>query len=296
VVHATPVEVLRDRIGALVDDMLTPALDRGHLEIMNDIALPLPLAVACELVSIPAEDRALVQEWGLDVVQAFTVVLPETRRPAVNASVRRLREYFAERIRGSALAPQLTTALAELDGGDRIDRDVLIDNVVFLFVSGFTTTVHLISSGCAALLTHPDQLARLRADPSLAASAVEEVLRYDAPIQHVSRVVGERIDIDGVTLRPGRLVHLLLGGANHDETQFPDPTRLDIGRSPNAHVSFGGGAHSCLGATLGRLEATVVLERLLARCAEIEPIEPPRRRPMQVFRSYDNIPVRISPV
>jgi cytochrome P450 len=295
VVHATPADELRRRIGGLVDEILDPALERGHIEIMNEVALPLPLAVACELVNIPAEDRSLVQEWGLEVVKAFTVVLPEGERPSVNESVRRLRDYFSDRVRGASLAPQLTAALAELNGGDVVDRDVLIDNVVFLFVSGFTTTVHLISSGCAALLTHPDQLARLRRDPSLVASAVDEFLRYDAPIQHVSRVVGQRIDIDGVTLRPGRLVHLMLGGANHDEAQFPDPTRLDIGRDPNPHVSFGAGAHTCLGASLGRLECSVVLERLLARCARIEPTEAPRRRPMQVFRSYDYIPVEVSP-
>lgn len=294
-VHATPVPVLRARIGELVDEMLAPALERGRLEVMSEIALPLPLAVACELVAIPAEDRPLLERLGLQVVKAFTVQLPGDERPAVDASVIRLREYFADRVRSSSLAPHLTAALAELDSGDGIDRDVLIDNLVFLFVSGFTTTVHLISSGCAALLAHPDQLARLRAEPSLAPGAVEEFLRYDAPIQHVSRIVGERIDLDGVTLRPGRLVHLMLGGANHDPARFTDPARLDIGRNPNPHVSFGGGAHSCLGASLGRLEAVVVLERLLARCATIEPVRAPRRRPMQVFRSYDDIPAWISP-
>jgi cytochrome P450 len=292
VVYARPMESLRGRIAELVDELLAPALARGELEVVGELALPLPLAVACELVGIPAGDRAQVQQWGLDVVQAFTVELPADRRPSVNAAVRRLREYFADVPAGELAAP-LAAALRELDGAGRIDRDVLVDNVVFLFVSGFTTTVHLIASGCAALLDHPDQWARLRRDRSLVPGAVEECLRHDAPIQHVTRIVGERLEVDGVTLRPGRLVHLLLGAANRDERRFPDPARFDVGRDPNPHLSFSAGHHLCLGAGLGRLEAAVVLDRLLARCVAFEPAGPAVRRPMQVFRSYERIPVRM---
>lgn len=294
VVHAMPVEVLRARIGELVDDMVAPALERGHIEIMNDLALPLPLAVACELVGLPAEDRPLVRQWGLDAVKAFTVVLPPEQRPTVDDAIVQLRAYFADRLRAGVLAPQLSAALADIEQGERIDPDVLVDNVVFLFVSGFTTTVHLIAGGWAALLSHPDQLARLRADRSLVPAAVEEMLRYDAPIQHVSRIVGERLEIDGVTLRPGRLVHLMLGGANHDPAQFPEPATFDVGRSPNPHLSFSAGPHTCLGGSLGRLEAIVAIERMLERCGTIE-AQPPRRRPMQVFRSFDRVPAVIGP-
>jgi cytochrome P450 len=299
VVHATPMEALRQRVVALVDELLAPALERGRLEVVADIAVPLPLAVACELVGIPAGDRAQVQRHGLEVVKAFTVAMPEHDRPSVNASVRWLRSYFAETALGqgrggpAAGSPALAAALGELDG--RVDRDMVVDNLVFLFVSGFTTTVHMISSLCAALLEHPDELGRLREDRSLVAGAVEELLRYDSPLQHVTRLVAERVDLDGVTLRPGRLVHLLIGAANHDESQFPDPSRFDVGRDPNPHLGFGGGRHSCLGAGLGRLEAGVVVERVLARCATFEPAGPAVRRPMQVFRTYQHVPARVRP-
>jgi len=288
VISARPVEALRQRIGAIVDELLEPARQRGDLEVVADLALPLPLAVACELVGVPTADRSYVQTWGLEVVKAFTMVLPEEQRPAVDEAVRELRAYFAD-----AVPAPLAQAMAEVDGA--VGRDGLVDNVVFLFVSGFTTTVHLIASACAVLLAHPDQWDRVRRDRGLIDRAIEECLRYDAPIQHVSRLVAERLEVDGVTLRPGRMVHLLIGAANRDPDEFPEPDRFDIGRDPNPHLSFGGGSHFCLGANLGRLEAAVLLDCLLRTCARVELAGPAVRRPMQVFRTYERVPVTITP-
>jgi cytochrome P450 len=287
VISARPVEALRQRIGAIVDELIEPARQSGRLEVVADLALPLPLAVACELVGVPAPDRALVQTWGLEVVKAFTMVLPQEQRPAVDGAVRELRAYFA-----GTVPAQLAPALAEVDGA--AGRDSLLDNVVFLFVSGFTTTVHLIASACATLLAYPDEWERLRQDRALIEPAIEECLRYDAPIQHVSRLVAQRVEVEGVTLRPGRMVHLLIGAANRDDDEFPEPDRFDAARAPNPHLSFGGGPHFCLGANLGRLEAAVLVERLLSTCARVELAGPAIRRPMQVFRSYERVPVALT--
>lgn len=175
------------------------------------------------------------------------------------------------------------------------DRESLVDNVVFLFFAGFETTTNLISTIWSALLQHPGQLALLRSRPELAVTAVEEFLRYDAPIQATARYVREAVEIDGRTVRPGRILVLLLGSANHDPARFADPERLDITRDPNPHVSFGGGVHHCLGAALAQVEGRAVL-RWLAHA----PVTPAaagaiERRPSVTFRAYRSIPVRLEP-
>src|SRR5437660_4839912 len=261
---ATPADALRQRVGELVDGLLAPALEAGRMDAGADLALPLPVAVACELIGVPAGDRARVQDWAVELAKAFTVVLPEPERPAVDRAAVELHAYVAGLLHASTRPPQLEAlAAAARDGESPVGDDDVVDNVIFLFLAGFTTTVHLVATGCAALLAHPDQLERLRRDRSLVPTAVEEFLRYDAPIQIAARFVTEPFELGGRTLRPGRVVHLLLGAANHDERRFADPARLDVGRQPNPHVSFGGGVHLCLGASLGRLEAAVVVERLV---------------------------------
>lgn len=288
---STPADVLRRRIGELADGLLTPALEAGRLDWAADLALPLPVAVACDLTGVPAGDRPRVQALATELAKAFTVVLPEPERPSVDRAAVELHEYVAGLLAGPATPPQLEAlAAAARDGDTPVDLDDVVDNVIFLFLAGFTTTVHLVATGGAALLLHPDQLRRLRGDRSLVPCAVEEFLRYDAPIQIAARFVTEAFAFGGRTLRPGRVVHLLLGAANHDERCFAEPGRLDVGRAPNPHVSFGGGVHLCLGASLGRLEAAVVVERLLDRCAVFDQAGPFVRRPVQVFRSYSSIP------
>ena len=291
---AAPAETLRLRIGELADRLLAPALEAGRIDAVADLALPLPVAVACELIGVPAGDRAQVQAWATELAKAFTVVLPEPERPAVDRAADELHEYMARLLAAPTRPPQLEAlAAAARDGVTQVGGDDIVDNVIFLFLAGFTTTVHLVSTGCAALLRHPDQLARLRRDRSLVPCAVEEFLRYDAPIQIAARFVTEAFPFAGRTLRPGRVVHLLLGAANHDERRFAGPGRLDVGRTPNPHVSFGGGVHLCLGGSLGRLEAAVVVERLLDRCVVFEPAGAFVRRPVQVFRAYASIPARV---
>lgn len=287
---------LRRCVADLVDERLDRALVIGSLEVMTDLARPIPTAVACEMLGIPADDRIRVQAWGIEIIKAFTVILPEGDRATVDDAVTQLRDYLSEALLGASGGPMAAIA-ALLDEPDRrgsAGRAELVDNVLFLLVSGFTTTVHVIAAVGAALLRYPEIAAQLRADPALVPGAVDEFLRHDAPIQHISRNAIAPIEIEGQTIRTGRVVHLLLGAANHDERQFPKPEQLDIRRDPNPHLSFGAGLHSCLGAGLGRLEAVVTLRRLLDRCRVYEPAGESVRRPVQVFRTYERIPVRVA--
>ena len=292
--RATPGAELRASVARATDAALEPALATGRLDLMTDVAVPVPVAVACDMIGIPAADRHLIEAWGTQVIKAFTVILAAEDRPLVDDAVVRLRAYLDDRLRDPAGSGKLAGIFARLGSPGGPDREALIDNLIFLLVSGFTTTVHAVATVGSALLRHPGVFEELRADRTLVPRAVEEFMRWDAPIQHVSRHAVERVEVEGLVIRPGRIVHLLLGAANHDERRFADPERLEIRRDPNPHVSFGAGLHMCLGAGLGRLEAAVILHRLLQRCDRFEPAGEPVRRPLQVFRSYARLPALVA--
>jgi cytochrome P450 len=294
----TLVRRLGDHIGDLVDELLAPALDRHRLDAVRDLASPLPVTVVCELLGIPAADRDLVRPRASDLCKAFGTYTPQSDRAAADAAVVWLRDYVGallERRRAHPGDDLLSRMLAAVEGGSGLSYEEIVDNAVFLFFAGFETTMSLISTGCAALMRYPSELARLRADPALVPSAVEEFLRYDAPIQSVGRLVRRPREVCGRTIQAGRVLLLLLGSANHDEAQFACPGRLDVGRRPNPHVSFGGGSHFCLGAGLARVEAAVTFERLLRRFASIEPAGPQVRRPGTSLRAYASVPLAVKP-
>jgi cytochrome P450 len=289
---------LREHILTLVDDMLAPALERGVFDAVDDLAYSLPVTVVCELIGIPAADRDEVRPRVEDLVKGFTTHVSEPDRPAVNEAVLALQNYVGGQLDERRARPRddlLSAMLAAEDGGETLSAEEIVDNAVFLFFAGFETTRNMIATGCAALLEHPDQLARLRADPSLVPRAVEEFLRYDAPVQGAGRLTLEPIRIGDRTIPKNRVVILLLGSANHDEAQFRAPERLDVGRHPNRHVTFGGGSHHCLGAALARVEGAVVFDRLLARSRTLAPAGEPVRRPLRNFRSHASVPVAVEP-
>jgi cytochrome P450 len=291
----TPTGELRADVKQLVNRCFDQAIEAGRCEVMRDLALPVPAAVACELIGIPAADRPLIQRWGLDIIKAFNVITVEADRAPVNTAAGQLRVYLTELLgRPAGKLAQIAGLIGEADQRGELSRSEMIDNLIFLLVSGFTTTVHVIATVCAVLAGHPEVFAELKADPAAAGAAVEEIIRYDAPIQHISRFAAARIDLDGVVIRPGRVVHLLLGSANRDSRVFMAPGRIDIRRSPNPHVSFGAGIHSCLGASLGRLEAVTVVDTILERCEAFVPDGEFIRRRLQVFRSYERIPVSVA--
>jgi|HubBroStandDraft_1064217.scaffolds.fasta_scaffold13617_4 cytochrome P450 len=291
----TPMPELRATVERLVDVGIDELAGRGSGDIMSSLALPVPAGVACEMLGIPAADRPMVQERGLQIIKAFNVLTPAADRIMVDAAVEHLREYLAALL--DEPTGKIAAVAAILERGTTngsFSREELVDNLIFLLVSGFTTTVHMIANVCATMLAHPAAAAAVREDQSLLHGAVDEFLRYDSPIQHISRFAAARLEVNGQVIRPGRVVHLLLGSANRDELVFAEPDKVDIRRDPNPHLGFGAGVHACLGAGIGRMEATILLSRILRRCGAFEPDGEPVRRPLQVFRSYERIPVRIA--
>jgi cytochrome P450 len=289
---------LSAQIEEVVDDILSVGLDRGNLDLVEDLAYQLPVAVACELIGIPPVDRHAVRLRAVDLGQAFGVVVSDEDRQRADDAVVWLRDYVAGLIEERRRAPRadLVSVLLKAEhSGDRLTPEEITDNLLFAFFAGFETTVHLIGTGAVALLQHPRELERLRENPSLVPTAVEEFLRYDAPISGVARIVLETVEVDGQRIRPGRVLLLLLGSANRDERQFDEPDRLDVGRSPNHHLSFGGGIHHCMGAALARVETATAFSRLLARTRKFELLGEPEREASSRFRGYAKVPVSLYP-
>ncbi|HEX2063330.1 MAG TPA: cytochrome P450, partial [Acidimicrobiales bacterium] len=263
------VETLRPRIVALVDELLDGFGD-GEVEVMDALAFPLPVTVIGEMLGVPAEDRPRFRP----LVRATTAVLelavsPEALAQATEASTA-MEEYFAALVAERRARPRedlLTQLIEAEDKGDQLSEQELISTAILLFAAGFETTTHLIGNGLLALLRHPEQLDRLRRDRGLLRPAVEELLRYDSPVQINARTAYQDLLLGDHHIDAGSTVIALLGAANRDPERFTDPDELDLGRSEASPLSFGSGIHYCLGAALARLEAQVVLDRLLERFA-----------------------------
>lgn len=292
---AHAVEAMRPHIQQLVDGMLDAVSDRGTMDVVGDLAYPLPVTVISEMLGVPVEDHSMFAEWTAAAVRLidpgddFSVFGP------AKDAVEGYADYFRGLIEERRRAPRedLLTALVEAeDAGDRLDAQELISTMILLFVAGHETTVSLIGNGLLALFRHPDETARLRDDPSLIQVAVEEMLRYDSPIQLTGRVATEDIDLDDLHVNRGQQVVVLLGAANRDPAQFAEPGQFDVGRADNRHVAFGGGIHHCLGAPLARLEAQVAIATMLRRLPELRLIddEPPRKQTV-TLRGLTALPV-----
>ncbi len=266
------VEALRPRVVELVDGLLDE-IGSDEVDVMSVLAFPLPVTVIGEMLGVPAEDRPQFRP----LVRAVTAVLelaisPEALKAATEASVV-LEEYFAGLVAERRAHPEddlLSRLILAEDEGERLSEYELISTAILLFAAGFETTTHLIGNGLLALVQNPDQLARLQADRTLVRPAVEELLRYDSPVQITARTTYEDVRIGDEVVDRDSTVLALIGAANHDPTRFTEPERLDVGRTEAPPMSFGSGIHHCLGAALARLEAQVVLDRLLDRFATLE--------------------------
>lgn len=297
------VRTLGEPVSRLVDDTLRAARDDGGFDAVTDLAEPVPIIMMSELFGIPLEDRELLRDWSVALSKAFAVFIPPAERVVAHEAVVRLREYMGELLALRRRRPgddMLSRMAAASDGADRLTDEEIVDNAVFVFYAGFETTTNLVSTGCAALAANPVEQARLRADRSLLPTAVEEFLRYDAPIHTTTRLALETIEIADRKIRPGRVVVLLLASANYDEREFHAPDRLDIGRRPNSHLSFGGGVHHCLGTVLARVESAAVFGRLLDLFTDIRPAGEPVWEPSGggfrfPYNAYRSIPVAATP-
>ena len=291
------VESLRPRIVAIVDDLLD-GFGAGEVDVVDALAFPLPITVIGDMLGVPADDRRALRP----LVRAVTAVLELAITPdalaAADVADAQLGAYFSELAAERRARPQddmLTRLIEAEDKGDQLTEGELISTVILLFAAGFETTTHLIGNGVLALLRNPDQLARLRADRSLVRPAVEELLRYDSPVQLAVRTAYEDISIGETSIPAGSVVLALLGAANHDPARFHDPGRLDVGRDEGPPMSFGGGIHFCLGAALARLEGQIVLDRLLDRFATMELAGGPATyRDSLTLRGLTSLPVRFA--
>ncbi len=288
------VERLRERIQSVCDDLLNAVPPNGQTELVREYALPLPITIIAELLGIPAQDRLRFHSWSRSMIAASSGMDVLRALPKVWLFIRYLRKLFAQR----RVRPRddLVTALVQAEeAGDTLSEDELLAMVVLLLIAGYETTANLIASGTLALIQHPQQRDRLQDNPALAESAIEELLRYTSPGDiATARLAREEVTIGSVTIPRGDLVLAVLGSANHDESQFPDPDTLDITREPNKHLAFGQGVHYCLGAPLARLEGRIALTTLFRRFPNLRLAERPeslRWRKGLFFRGLEGLPV-----
>jgi pimeloyl-[acyl-carrier protein] synthase len=292
------IDQLRPRIIAIIGELLERVAERdGQFDVIADLAYPLPVVVIAELLGVPPEDRAVFHDWSsvlaasLDpLVSAELMARVYPAREALHAY---LRGIIAERRREPR--SDLISALVRVEEkGEVLSEPELVVMCTLLLIAGHETTVNLIGNGMLALLRHRDQLERLQRSPELLASAVEELLRYDSPVQMTGRLLAQPVEIGGHMLQAGDWVLPLLGAANHDPAQFVDPETLDIGRNPNPHVAFGRGIHFCLGAPLARLEGQLAIGALVRRFPMLELAGEPVRRNQITLRGLSSLPVTAS--
>lgn len=284
------VEAMRADI-ARVAGRLTSALEPGDVDLVEAWALPLPVAVIGDLLGVPEADRAGFGGWVSDFALALEPALGPAELARCDAAAVRLTDYFRELVAQRRRRPtaDLTSALAALD---TLTESELLGMLSLLFAAGFETTTQLLSKSVAALNRHPDELARWRADPGLGANAVEELLRFDSPVQLNSRVLRADVEADGVSIPAGRIVYSLLAAANRDPARFADPDRLDLGRAGTRSMSFGGGPHFCLGAALARAETSLALPMFFT-AFDVE-VGRPEQRPGLGLHGYARLPVRLT--
>ena len=262
-------EALRPRIQQLVDGLLDAAQSRGEFDVIWDFAYPLPAILIAEILGVPPETRDDFRRWSDSVLsfQGAGVVSPELL-DKVQTDLVAMREFLAGLLADRRAHPRddLLTHLVKSEiEGDRLTPAELLTTSVLLLIAGHETTTNTIANGLYTLLRHPEVLARLRADPALLPTAVEEVLRYESPLQRNPRRMSMDYDYLGAPLRQGDYVLQLFGSANRDPRVFPDPHRFDLTRQPNRHLSFGFGIHFCVGAPLARLEAPIAIGTVLRR-------------------------------
>lgn len=293
------VEEMRDQAERLADELLDAALAKaartGHFDLVADYALPLPLTLIARILGVPERDGARFRSWTVSLL-SLARGNPLPRIPSVLLFLRYLRRLVAERTRRPT--GDLISALAAArEADDRLSADEVLSMIVLLLTAGHETTVNLIGTGTLALLRHPDQLARLRDDPALVPTAVEELVRHVVPAETATeRYARGDLEIAGTLVPRGSLVLLVVAAANRDPGWFPDPDRLDLARSPNRHLSFGQGVHYCLGAPLSRLEAGVALPALLRRVPDLRlavPEDALRWRGGMVLRGVESLPVAV---
>ncbi len=293
------IENWRPLIHRTVESLLDRVQAQGHMDVATDLSEPLPAMVMAELFAIPAEDRERFQAWANPMATFFGATTGDVQAAAIaaNTAARELAQYLANVIEARRRAPgqDVLSLILHAQEEGRMSADELVATAMLILVAGHVTTIDQLSNGVNDLLMHPDQLQRLRDDPGLLKSAVEEMLRFHPAVPFMHRVVAEDLELRGRTLRRGQLVFLGLAAANRDPAVFPDPDRFDVGRAPNPHRTFAFGPHLCLGAGLARRELEIATGALLRRMPglRLDPDRAPRLKCNSLlFRGFDSLPIR----
>ncbi|MGB0388286.1 MAG: cytochrome P450 [Ardenticatenaceae bacterium] len=289
------VEKMRHTIQSITNDLLDSVQEAAQLDLIADLAAPLPVTVIAKMLGIPREEHHNCRIWSKDIARTIDLTEePAVYNRAAETTVM-FTGYLKQLIRERRANPQddlLSALIAAEEAGDQLSEKELHATVILLFVAGHETTINLIGNGTLALLRHPSQMQQLKNDPSLIKSAIEELLRYDSPVQMTSRVVFQEIEWKGHTFRQGQNIGFLLGSANHDPDIFAKPHRLDITRQPNRHLTFGSGIHYCLGAPLARLEGQIAINTLLRRIPTLTlATESPQYRDNYTLRGLTTLPL-----
>ncbi|MET9684579.1 cytochrome P450 [Streptomyces coeruleorubidus] len=290
------VERLKPYVRGLADELASALVAEGGGDLLKDVAEPLPVAVIAEMLGIPESDRAPLRPWSADICGMYELnPSEETAAKAVRASVE-FSDYLRELIAARRKEPGedlVSGLIAAHDEGDRLTEQEMISTCVLLLNAGHEATVNSTVNGWYALFRNPAQLEVLRADHTLIPSAVEELMRYDTPLQLFERWVLDEIEIAGTTIPRGAEIAMLFGSANHDPTVFENPSALDLARQDNPHISFSAGIHYCIGAPLARIELAASMGALLERASTLRLAAEPVRKPNFVIRGLEGLAVEV---
>ncbi|GGM76218.1 cytochrome P450 [Longimycelium tulufanense] len=286
---------VRQLAGRLVADLVEGIDGEGSADLIRHVAAPLPVQVIAELLGVPEADRGLLQPWSNAIVKMYEYGLDAERQDAAERASTEFVAYLRElvELRRRQPADDLVTdlvAVRDTDGG-KLGEDELVATAVLLLMAGHEASVNVVGNGVLALMRNRDQWDRLIADRSLLPSAVEELIRYDSPLQLFERTATADVEIAGFRVREGEKIAALLAAAGRDPKVFAEPDRLDVGRSPNPHLGFGAGIHYCLGAPLARVEVEAALDALIERLPGLTLAGEPTRRPEFVIRGLRDLPV-----
>jgi len=292
------VEAMRPHIQEIVDGLLDAVESARGMDVIEDLAYPLPVTVICEMLGVPVADQDIFKQWSADIARSLdAAILPAGSEVMTRGqeSGDAIREYFRSLIAVRRKSPQpdlLSALIAAEEQGDKLSEPELVATCVLLLIAGHETTVNLIGNGILALLRHPDQLQALADNPALIQTGVEELLRFDGPVQRTGRMTMADVEIGGRQIPKNSIVAAVIGAANRDPAHFPDPDRLDVTRRENRHIAFGFGIHFCLGAPLARIEGQVAIGTLLRRWPTLKLVsDTPEWRESSVLRGLKTLPV-----
>jgi cytochrome P450 len=290
------VERLRPHIGEIAEHLLDEVKARGQMDLIADFAFPLPIIVIAELLGVPPEERDRFKAWSNQLIVGLSPLAQKEDFIQIGKAIGELDDYLGGVIEERRRAPRqdlISELIQAQEAGDQLSQDEMVATCRLLLTAGHETTVNLIGNGTLALLRHPEELARLKQDPGLLPGAVEELLRYDSPVQMTVRFTLEDTELGGQAVSRGDLVMVLTGAGNHDPKQYAEPARLDVTRkNASTHLAFGAGIHYCLGASLARLEGQIAIGALLRRMPGLKVADEPlewRKNP--VLRGLKSLPV-----